>query len=85
MAQKLVPSAIPVNSKEQDPVKTIMEATDGLGVDVDIALSGNLEGIKQAFKVLKRKGRVGLPLADYAKAIELAAKGEAGKVLLYPE
>jgi threonine dehydrogenase-like Zn-dependent dehydrogenase len=85
MAQKLVPSAIPVNSKGQDPVKTIMEATDGLGVDVAIELSGNLEGIKQAFKVLKRKGRVGLPLADYAKAIELAAKAEAGKVLLYPE
>jgi hypothetical protein len=35
--------------------------------------------------VLKREGRVSLPLADYAKAIELAAKAEAGKVLLYPE
>jgi hypothetical protein len=30
MAQKLVPSAIPVNPKEEDPVKTIMETTDGL-------------------------------------------------------
>jgi threonine dehydrogenase-like Zn-dependent dehydrogenase len=25
------------------------------------------------------------PLRDYAEAIELAARGEAGKVLLYPE
>jgi threonine 3-dehydrogenase len=117
-----------------------MEATDGLGVDVAIELSGSPEGIKQAFKVLKREGRVSLigvappveldvhkditlkearvygsfgrliwqtwwqvqnliemgkfdplnvvthrfNLTDYAEAIELAASGEAGKILLYP-
>jgi len=49
-----------INSKEEDPVKTIMEATDGLGVDVSIELSGSPEAMKQTFKVLKREGRVSL-------------------------
>jgi len=141
MARQLFPDAILINSKEQDPVKTIMEATDGLGVDVAIELSGNAEAMKQAFKALKREGRISLvgvtqgpvelevhkdiilkearvlgvfgrviwqtwwqvramldtgkfdplpiithrfPLADFAKAFELAESGEAGKILLYP-
>ena len=60
MARQLFPDAILINSKEQDPVKTIMEATDGLGVDVAIELSGNAEAMKQAFKALKREGRISL-------------------------
>ncbi|HUU65069.1 MAG TPA: alcohol dehydrogenase catalytic domain-containing protein [Dehalococcoidales bacterium] len=141
LARQLFPDAILINSKEQDPVKTIMEATDGLGVDVAIELSGNAEAMKQAFKALKREGRISLvgmtpgpvelevhkdiilkeakvlgvfgrviwqtwwqvramldtgkfdplpvithrfPLADFAKAFELAESGEAGKILLYP-
>ena len=141
MARQLFPDAILINPKEQDPVKTIMEATDGLGVDVSIELSGNADAMKQTFKVLKREGRVSLvgmtpgpvelevhrdiilkeakvlgifgrvvwqtwwqvramldtgkfdplpvithrlPLADFAKAFELATSGEAGKILLYP-
>ena len=141
MAHQLAPDAILINPKERDPVKTIMEATDGLGVDVAIELSGNAEAMKQALKVLKRGGRISLvggllgpieldihkdlilkearvlgifgrviwqtwwqvrdllatgkfdplpvithrfPLADFAKAFELAESGEAGKILLYP-
>jgi len=141
IARRLAPDAILINPEEQDPVKTIMEATDDLGVDVSIELSGSTEAIKQAFKALKREGRISLvgipdgpvelevhkdiilkqarvlgifgrviwqswwqvrnllatgkfdplpvithrfPLADYAKAIDLAASGEVGKVLLYP-
>ena len=141
MARQLFPDAILINPKEQDPVKTIMEATDGLGVDVAIELSGNAGAMKQAFKALKREGRISLvgvtpgpvelevhkdiilkearvlgvfgrvvwqtwwqvramldtgkfdplpiithrfPLADFAKAFELAESGEAGKILLYP-
>jgi len=141
MARQLFPDAILINPKEQDPVKTIMEATDGLGVDVSIELSGNADAMKQTFKVLKREGRISLvgmtpgpvelevhrdiilkeakvlgifgrvvwqtwwqvramldtgkfdplpvithrlPLADFAKAFELATSGEAGKILLYP-
>jgi len=142
MARQLFPEVILINPKEQDAVKIITEATDGLGVDVSIELSGNAAAIQQAFEVLKREGRVSLigvpsgpvelelpkdiifkearvfgvfgrevwrtwwrvrnlldsgkfdplpiithrfPLADYAKAIELAKRGEAGKVLLHPE
>jgi threonine 3-dehydrogenase len=140
MASILAPNVVLINPKELDAVKAIMEATDGLGVDVAIELSGSPEGIKQAFKVLKREGRVSLigvappveldvhkditlkearvygsfgrliwqtwwqvqnliemgkfdplnvvthrfDLTDYAEAIELAASGEAGKILLYP-
>lgn len=141
MARQLFPDVTLINPKEQDPIENIMKATDGLGVDVAIELSGSPEATKQAFKALKREGRVSIigattapveldihkditrkearvygsfgrliwqtwwqvrnllntgkfdplpiithrfPLADCAKAIELAAKGEAGKVLLYP-
>jgi len=141
MARQLFPDVMLINPKEQDAVKTIMEATDGLGVDVAIELSGNAEATKQTFKVLKREGRVSLvgvssgpielevhkdivlkearvfgifgrvvwqtwwqvralldtgkfdplpiithrfPLAEFEKAFELAASGEAGKILLFP-
>ena len=60
MARQLFPDATIINSKEQDPVKTIMEATGGLGVDVSIELSGNAEATRLCFQVLKREGRVSL-------------------------
>lgn len=60
MARQLFPDATIINAKEQDPVKTIMDATDGLGVDVSIELSGNADATKLCFKVLKREGRVSL-------------------------
>jgi len=140
MVSILAPNAVLINPKKHDVIKTIMDATDGLGVDVAIELSGSPEGIKQAFKILKREGRVSLigvappveldihkditlkearvygsfgrliwktwwqvqnliemgkfdPMSvvthrfsmdEYAEAIELAASGEAGKILLYP-
>lgn len=140
MASKLAPDAILINPGEQDAVRAILDATEGLGVDVAVELSGSPEGIKQAFKVLKHEGRVSLVgvappveldvhkditlkearvygsfgrliwqtwwqvnnliamnkfdplavvthrfgLADYHQALELAAKREAGKILLYP-
>jgi threonine 3-dehydrogenase len=60
MARQLFPDATIINLKEQDPVKTIMDATGGLGVDVSIELSGNAEATKLCFQVLKREGRVSL-------------------------
>jgi len=60
MARQLFPDVTLINSKEEDPVKTIIEATGGLGVDVSIELSGSPEAMKQTFKVLKREGRVSL-------------------------
>ena len=141
MARQLAPDAVLINPKEQDPVAAIMEATDGIGVDVAIELSGSAEGTGQALKSLGRRGRISLvgvpkspiemniykdiinkeakilgvwgrimwqtwwqvqkllsmgkfdplsvvthrfPLADYARALELAAGHEGGKILLYP-
>jgi threonine 3-dehydrogenase len=60
MARKLFPDATIINPKEQDPVKTIMDATGGFGVDVSVELSGNAEATKLCFEVLKREGRVSL-------------------------
>ncbi|MBU2534766.1 MAG: alcohol dehydrogenase catalytic domain-containing protein [Chloroflexota bacterium] len=60
MARQLFPDVTIINSKEQDPVKTIMDATGSLGVDVSIELSGNAEATKLCFQVLKREGRVSL-------------------------
>ncbi len=69
MARQLFPDATIINSKEQDPVKTIMEATDGLGVDVSIELSGNAEATRFCFQALKREGRVSL-VGVHPKAME---------------
>jgi threonine 3-dehydrogenase len=69
MARQLFPDATIINSKEQDPVKTIMEATGGLGVDVSIELSGNAEATRFCFQALKREGRVSL-VGVHSKAME---------------
>ncbi len=141
MVRQLAPDATLINPKEQDAVKTITEATDGLGVDVAIELSGNAEALRLALKSLRREGRISVvgvqskpveldiqkdvvlkeatvrgvfgreiwrtwwqvrtllaagkfdplpvithrfPLTEFGKAFELAASGEAGKILLYP-
>ncbi len=141
MARQLFPDTTVINSRGQDAIKTIMEATDGLGVDVSIEVSGSAEALRQGFKVLKHGGRVSMvgvpegpieldthpdiirkeakvlgvfdhviwktwwqvqalldtgkfdplpvithrfPLAEFEQAFELAASGEAGKILLYP-
>jgi len=60
MARQLFPDVTIINAKEQDTVKTIMDATGGLGVDVSIELSGNAEATRLCFQVLKREGRVSL-------------------------
>lgn len=60
MARKLFPDVTLINPKEQDPVQTIQNATDGLGVDVSIELSGSAEATRLCFKVLRREGRVSL-------------------------
>jgi threonine 3-dehydrogenase len=60
MSRKLFPDATIINPKEQDPVKIIKDATDDLGVDVSIELSGHPEATRMCFDVLKREGRVSL-------------------------
>jgi len=47
---------ITINYKEQDPVKTIMELTHGLGVDVAIEALGTQETFESCLRVLKPGG-----------------------------
>ncbi|MDQ2904631.1 MAG: L-threonine 3-dehydrogenase [Chloroflexota bacterium] len=55
-----------LNPRTIDPVEAILAATDGLGVDVVLEMSGHPQAIRQSFKVLRSGGRVsllGLPSA----------------------
>lgn len=66
MARQLAPEATLINPARADAVEAIREATEGRGVDISIELSGNTQGIRMAFQVLRRGGRislVGLPSA----------------------
>ncbi|OGD38090.1 MAG: L-threonine 3-dehydrogenase [Candidatus Aminicenantes bacterium RBG_19FT_COMBO_58_17] len=70
MARRLVPKATLLNPSERDEVKAILEATAGRGVDVSLEISGDPHGVKRAFQVVRKGGRVsliGLP----SKPIEL--------------
>lgn len=61
---KTVGSTHQVNSMTVDATKTILELTDGVGVDVIIEASGHSGAIQQGFKFLRKGGEVmliGLP------------------------
>ena len=141
MVPLFAPDAVLIDPTKQDAVKTILNATEGRGVDVSIDISGNPKAIQSTFAVVRRAGRVSLiglpsdpvtldltanviyketrifgstgrmiwntwyemqnllnsksfdptlvithrmPLAEFAKGIELARSGKAGKIILYP-
>jgi threonine 3-dehydrogenase len=59
-----------INPRETDPVAAILAATEGLGVDVVLEMSGSAVAIRQGFHALRNGGRVsmlGLP----AQPVEL--------------
>lgn len=45
-----------INSAQQDLVKTVMEASDGLGVDALLEVSGSPIGIRQGLKTVRNGG-----------------------------
>jgi L-iditol 2-dehydrogenase len=47
-----------INVDEADPIKRVLEATNGLGADVLIEASGGAPAIYQAFEMVRRLGRV---------------------------
>jgi threonine 3-dehydrogenase len=49
-----------LNPAAEDPVKKILEATGGTGVDVLLEMSGNPSAIQQGFKALRAGGRASL-------------------------
>ena len=49
-----------IDSTKEDPVAAVKADTDGEGADVVLEMSGHGEGVKQAFKMLRRGGRISL-------------------------
>src|SRR5579883_1391073 len=49
-----------LNPREVDPVQEILDATEGLGVDVVLEMSGHPAAIRQGFRALRNGGRVSL-------------------------
>ena len=47
-----------INVDKDDPVKKVLEMTNGLGVDILIETSGGGKAIYQAFEVVRRLGRI---------------------------
>jgi len=55
-----------IRSAEEDPVKAIMDGTDGMGVDEALEMSGSGEALNQAIQVLKPAGNIQI-LGIYGK------------------
>ena len=49
-----------INPRADDPVRKILDVTDGLGVDVVLEMSGHPGAIRQGFQALRNGGRVSL-------------------------
>jgi L-iditol 2-dehydrogenase len=47
-----------INVDKEDPVKRVLEMTNGLGVDILIETSGGGKAIYQAFEMVRRSGRI---------------------------
>ena len=47
-----------INTDKEDPVQTVLERTQGLGVDILVETSGGEKAISQAFEMVRRLGRV---------------------------
>jgi threonine 3-dehydrogenase len=60
MAGTLAPDAVQLNPEKEDVVSSIREATEGRGVDVAIDISGSVQAVKLAFKVIRQGGRISL-------------------------
>ncbi len=59
LAQR-VGATLTVNPRDTDPVETVLAETGGVGTDVVLEMSGNPRGIRQAFGMLRRGGRISL-------------------------
>jgi L-iditol 2-dehydrogenase len=47
-----------INADREDPVRRVLDMTDGLGVDMLIESSGSAKAIHQAFEMVRRVGRI---------------------------
>src|SRR5437867_2730058 len=69
LAEKVGASVV-VDASKTDPVAAVLSATQGIGADVVLEMSGDPAAVRQAFKMLRRGGRISL-LGIPAKPIEL--------------
>ena len=77
-----------INSREQDPVDAVLEATGGKGADFVIETAGKGSALTQAIKMTKTEGRIAIlsfyeeeitvPMSDVAMKY-LTIKGGAGR------
>lgn len=81
---------VTINVNEQDPVKVIKEATDGLGVELVIECSGAPHAVEQAYEMVMRGGRLSFvgdshenPTPNHRKFVldDLKAAGVRGEGL----
>lgn len=70
LARQSSSKAVCLNALKDDVVKTILDATDGLGVDVVLEVSGSKEALITEFNVLRNGGRISL-LGIPAQPIEI--------------
>jgi threonine 3-dehydrogenase len=69
LAQKMG-AALVMDPAKTDAVEEVLEHTAGMGADVVLEMSGHPRGIRQAFKMLRRGGRISL-LGIPSKSVEL--------------
>ena len=81
---------VTINVNEQDPVKVIKDATDGLGVELVIECSGAPHAVEQAYEMVMRGGRLSFvgdshenPTPNHRKFVldDLKAAGVRGEGL----
>ena len=63
-------AALVIDPDKTDAVEEVLGATAGMGADVVLEMSGHPRGIRQAFKMLRRGGRISL-LGIPSKPVEL--------------
>jgi threonine 3-dehydrogenase len=48
------------NINEVDPVEAILDATNGIGVDISLAMAGSPQSVQQTFDIVRKGGRVSM-------------------------
>lgn len=62
-----------IDASKEDPVAAVLAETGGHGADVVLEMSGHPDGVRQAFKILRRGGRLSLlGIPSQAVTLDLA-------------
>lgn len=69
LAEKMGATVV-IDPSKSDPAAQVLAATNGIGTDVVLEMSGDPAAVRQAFQMLRRGGRISL-LGIPAKSVEL--------------